>query len=179
MVAYAKTHKFQVVCPICKTREIIGLPESRLKKTSPLTTVSIHKGLICPHHFQFFLDKSFQIRGYQKVDLELEQESSRKLRNGIKVFKQNESHHEHNFENITLEENKVKHIPINNNKNIKDQNLKQEIHLKGKKLSFKEIYEEFWEYIDESNEIFLEFIKKDKRRAKYSINSDLNEMCII
>ena len=93
MVAYAKTHKFQVVCPICKTREIIGLPESRLKKTSPLTTVSIHKGLICPHHFQFFLDKSFQIRGYQKVDLELEQESTRKLRKGKKEFKQNERQH--------------------------------------------------------------------------------------
>jgi len=179
MVAYAKTHKFQVICPICKTREIIGLPETRLKKNSPLTTVSIHKGLICPHHFQFFLDKSFQIRGYQKVDLELEQESSNKLRNGIKVFKQIESQHKQNFDNITLEGNKVKHIPINNNNDIKDQTLKQEISLKGKKLSFKEIYEEFWEFIDESNEIFLEFIKKDKRRAKNSMMPDVEELCII
>jgi len=179
MVAYVKTHKFQVVCPICKTREVIGLPETRLKKNSPLTTVSIHKGLICPHHFQFFLDKSFQIRGYQKVDLELEQESSNKLRNGIKVFKQNESQHKHNFENITIEGNKVKHVPINNNKVIKDQTLKQEISLKGKKLSFKEIYEEFWEFIDESNEIFLEFIKKDKRRAKNSMMPVVEELCII
>ncbi|KKM08373.1 hypothetical protein LCGC14_1724380, partial [marine sediment metagenome] len=77
------TIKIQVTCPICKTRDIVGLPERTLKENSHLITVSIHKGLICPHHFQLFIDKNLRIRGYQKVDLELNKETSIKLRNGV------------------------------------------------------------------------------------------------
>ena len=68
MVILAKTNKIQVICPICRTKDIVGIPPSKLNKKSQLTIISVHKGLICPHHFQFFMDNNFQIRGYQKVD---------------------------------------------------------------------------------------------------------------
>ncbi len=45
-----------------------------------MTTVSIQKDEICEHHFQAFIDKDFRIRGYQKVDFEIE--SKRKLPKG-------------------------------------------------------------------------------------------------
>ena len=178
MIVYAKTNKFQVICPICKKREIIGIPESRLKKNSPLTTISIHKGLICQHHFQFFLDKSFRIRGYQKVDLELQQESSKNLRNGIKVFNQNKDINKANFENLVLEGDKIKQIPISKEKNKKNKLLKQAHVFPRKKKSLKEIYEEFWEFIDDGNKIFLDYITNDKRRTKISIQPDFEELCI-
>ncbi|MFX1313020.1 MAG: hypothetical protein ACFFHD_10445, partial [Promethearchaeota archaeon] len=90
MAVYCKTNKIQVICPICKTADIIGIPEKHVKNNNRLITVSIQKGLICPHHFQVFLDKNFQIRGYQKVDLELNKENSIQLRNGVKAFNQKE-----------------------------------------------------------------------------------------
>jgi len=179
MPVYGKTNKFQVICPICKRREIIGIPESRLKNNSPLTTISIHKGLICEHHFQFFLDKNFQIRGYQKVDLELQQESSKTLRNGIKVFNQNKERNKANFENLFPEGEKIKLIPLSEEKNKEDKTLKQtRVLLSSKKKSLKEIYEEFWEFIDDSNKTFLDYITKDKRRSKNSMQPDFEELCI-
>ena len=42
-------------------------------------------------------------------------------------------------------------------------------------MTLKEIYEEFWEFIDDENEFFHEFIIKDNRRQKSSINSNINE----
>ncbi len=179
MVVYRKTNKIQVICPICKKIDIIGFPETRLNKTSQLTTISVHKGLICPHHFQFFMDKSFQIRGYQKVDFELHQENSINLRNGVKAFNEIEKEGTDNFENLILEGNKVKYIPINGEKNRKIGNFRKEVLLKKKKNVLREIYDEFWEFIDEKNEKFLELIKQDKRRINFSINSDLKEICII
>ncbi len=178
MNVYAKTHKFQVICPICKKREIIGIPESRLKNNSPLTTISIHKGLICEHHFQFFLDRNFQIRGYQKVDLELQQESSKKLRNGIKVFNQNKDNIKANFENLDPEGEKIRQIPLSQEKH-KEEKKQKEVHvLPSKKKNMKEIYEEFWEFIDDNNKTFLDYIINDKRRTKNSIQSAFEELCI-
>ncbi len=179
MVVYNKTNKIQVICPSCNSKDIIGIPETRLNKRSQLTTISIHKGLICPHHFQFFMDKSFQIRGYQKVDFELHQENTINLRNGVKAFNQIEKENAKFFENLILDGNKVKYIPINREKNKKVGNLRQEIIPKRKENVLKVIYDEFWEFIDENNEKFLELIKLDKRRTKHSINSNLKEICII
>jgi hypothetical protein len=31
-------------------------------------------------------------------------------------------------------------------------------------MSLEDIYEEFWEFIDDSNEEFIDFIRKDNRR---------------
>ncbi|MFX0082088.1 MAG: hypothetical protein ACFE94_10080 [Candidatus Hodarchaeota archaeon] len=88
MLVPLTTKKVEVVGPSCKTRDLIDISEKKIKNGSHLTTISIHKGLICAHHFQVFVDKNSQIRGYQKVDFELNQENSKKLRNGVRVFNQ-------------------------------------------------------------------------------------------
>ena len=40
---------------------------------------------------------------------------------------------------------------------------------KPKEMSLKEMYDEFWELIDDDNEEFREFIRNDKRRTKKSL----------
>ncbi|UCC20598.1 MAG: hypothetical protein JSV62_04740 [Promethearchaeota archaeon] len=177
MAILGKTNKILVVCPICKTRDIVGIPPSRLNKNSQLTTISVHKGLICPHHFQFFMDNNFQIRGYQKVDLELNQENSKTLRNGVKAFNIAEKKKNDLFKSLILDGDEIKYHPLNGAKNVKARSLEQEIISKKKKMTSKEIYEEFWEFIDETNELFHEFIIKDIRRQKSIINAKMSE-CI-
>ena len=102
MIIPKVTKKIQVICPICKARDIVGIPEIKRSPNSQLTTISIHKGLICPHHFQVFMDRDFQIRGYQKVDFELEQNNVKNLRNGVKAFNPAEEDDKELFENIII-----------------------------------------------------------------------------
>ncbi|TFF86806.1 MAG: hypothetical protein EU517_00080 [Promethearchaeota archaeon] len=115
--------KLSITCPICQSKKEIQLPISIIKKSKKLTTVSIPRGMICNHHFQLFLDTNCVIRGFQKVDYEL-------------------------------------------NKNT-IQNQETQFH---KRMSLDEIYEEFWEYIEDDNEQFQDFISKDKRRRE-NLNS--------
>jgi len=178
MMYLGKTNKIQIICPICNTRGIIGIPPSRINKKSQLTTISVHKGLICPHHFQFFMDKNFQIRGYQKVDLELNQENSRDLRNGVRAFNISEKITKDPFESLIFDGEQVKYCPLNSQKDMESKSVKQNIIKRRKKMTPKEIYEEFWEFIDDTNENFLEFIINDKRRTKHQINSNIDE-CIM
>jgi hypothetical protein len=175
MVVSCRTNKIQVICPICKTRDIIGIPGIRQTERTRLTTVSIHKGLICPHHFQIFIDNNLQIRGYQKVDLELNQENSKKLRNGVKAFNQNGDDKDHLFEKLILEGNSVKYEPLNSVNNDDDDDISEKIVSKSKKVVLKEIYEEFWEFIEKDNKIFSEFITDDKRRKNFRMDSVFNE----
>ncbi len=177
MNVLVKRNKIEVICPICKTRDIVGISPSRLNKKSQLTTISVHKGLICPHHFQFFMDNNFQIRGYQKVDLELNQANATKLRNGVKAFNLTENKDNDLFEQLIIDDDNIKYNTINHNDIKKTSISKQEPISKKKKMTSKEIYEEFWEFIDENNEIFREFIIKDNRRPKTSLNSHISE-CI-
>jgi hypothetical protein len=156
MLVPPTTQKIQIVCPICKVRDLIGVPKRELNKSSHLTTISIHKGLICPHHFQVFVDKNLQIRGYQKVDFELNNENSEKLRNGVKAFKK-----------VEIEEKPAFRTAVNEINNINSKQQKtfiQETKVGKKKKTMKDIYEEFWEFIEEDNEIFQKFIVNDKRR---------------
>ncbi|MFX0187987.1 MAG: hypothetical protein ACFE8A_09640 [Candidatus Hodarchaeota archaeon] len=67
-------YSITVICPICKIKKQVRLPESAFKKESHITTVSIPKRAICEHHFQVFVDNNFQVRGYQKVDFEIDSE---------------------------------------------------------------------------------------------------------
>ena len=60
------------VCPICNTEKQLPISKSILSEEKTLTTISIQKYEICEHHFQAFVDKNFRIRGYQKVDFEIE-----------------------------------------------------------------------------------------------------------
>jgi hypothetical protein len=114
--------KLSISCPICHTKKLIELPSSIVDKSKELTTISIPKDKVCNHHFQFFLDKNFIIRGYQKVDYELKDQHS-------------------------------------NNKKLRNPT----------KMTLKEIYDEFWEYISDDNIEFRDFICDDiKRKRNFS-----------
>ncbi|MFX1398573.1 MAG: DUF2341 domain-containing protein [Promethearchaeota archaeon] len=61
----------QVACPRCRAMKEINLPENLVTETSTITTVSVPKNLICEHPFMFFLDRHFEIRGYESVDYQI------------------------------------------------------------------------------------------------------------
>ena len=62
-----------VICPICKVKKQINIPEHVINEAKQLTSISISKGIVCNHHFQAFVDKNFIVRGYQKVDYHIEE----------------------------------------------------------------------------------------------------------
>ena len=153
----------QVICPVCKSKDVIQIPKSVINNATQLTTVSVPKGKICPHHFQLFLDKNFAIRGYQKVDFQLNHDKNDKQNkldpkkhfvNSLDLYNSNSN---------DLDKNRPKTRPrkpdIYKDKNLI--NLKVRI---NSKMTLKEIYNEFWEFIDENNETFQKFILQDKRR---------------
>jgi hypothetical protein len=170
MLVKKKKKKIEVICPSCKTRDLIGIPQKSINKSSHLTTISIHKGLICPHHFQFFIDKNLQIRGYQRVDFELNNNNSKKLTNGIKAFNDNGmKNNTHMFQN--RKEELIEPQEISSIQGKIDTEIPQKPLSLKKKKSLKEIYDEFWEFIEEDNEIFEDFILNDKRRDKSVLHS--------
>ena len=59
-----------LVCPECKTKKKLNIPFKIINQSTHITTVSIPTGLICEHHFQAFVDKDCNIRGYQLGDFE-------------------------------------------------------------------------------------------------------------
>ena len=71
METIAINRYIEVICPVCKSKKIIQIPKSIINQASQLTTISVPKDKVCQHHFQLFLDKNFSIRGYQKVDFQL------------------------------------------------------------------------------------------------------------
>ncbi|MBD3194477.1 MAG: hypothetical protein GF317_05430 [Candidatus Lokiarchaeota archaeon] len=66
-----KLQDVQIICPKGKKRKILKVPEKIINQSKQLTTISIPSGLVCEHSFQAFVDKNFQVRGYQMVDFEL------------------------------------------------------------------------------------------------------------
>jgi hypothetical protein len=60
------------VCPVCKEAKELGIPPLPFKEGDvPIKTVSIPRGLVCEHHFQAFVDSTYKVRSYQKVDAEI------------------------------------------------------------------------------------------------------------
>ena len=59
-----------ITCPLCQTSEEVDVDDD-IKNAEKLTTISIPDGLICSHHFQAFIDNNFNIRGYQKVQIQV------------------------------------------------------------------------------------------------------------
>ncbi|UCC20932.1 MAG: hypothetical protein JSV62_06530 [Promethearchaeota archaeon] len=59
-----------VVCPTCKAKKELNIPVKIINQAKHLTTISIPSGSVCKHGFQAFVDKNFQVRGYQTVDFE-------------------------------------------------------------------------------------------------------------
>jgi len=162
----------QVICPVCKSKDVIQIPKSVINNATQLTTISIPKDKICPHHFQLFLDKNFAIRGYQKEDFQLNRDKNDKQSkldsknhfvNSLDLYKSN-----------VIDKNKPKTIPRKPDiyKNKKFVDIKAEI---KSKMTLKEIYDEFWEFIDENNETFRKFILKDKRRSLILSMNDFSQ----
>jgi Ras-related protein Rab-1A len=67
-----ETHTIRVICPTCKQSKKISVPKSIVKEAENVVTFSIPNNLVCKHQFQIFVDKDFAIRGYQRVDYEID-----------------------------------------------------------------------------------------------------------
>ena len=153
--------KIQFICPVCKSEKALDFPKSVISNAKGLTTMSIAKGLVCEHQFQAFVDKNYIVRGYQRVDFEFETTkiTDKQLQIGNSSVDDKQF-----FENLILEGDYLEYRPVQK----VDQNRKmtQKIIPKSenKKLTLKEIYNEFWEFIDEDNNLFEGFIKNDDKR---------------
>ncbi len=155
------TTTIQFICPVCKSEKNLQFPKSIINKANGLTTTSIARGLVCGHQFQAFVDKNFMVRGYQRVDFEFEKIETEQKQESKSCIKDDKEL----FENLILEDNYLEYKP-NWNKNKSKASQKQEVQIISVKKNkpIQELYNEFWEFIDEKNEIFQDFIKNDKRR---------------
>jgi hypothetical protein len=153
--------EIRFVCPVCKSAKTLRFPQSIVIKAKGLTTMSIARGLVCDHQFQAFVDKNFVVRGYQKVDFEFEKKTFTDKTSESRVQVKDDKEL---FESLILEGNYLEYRPNNKNSD-KTQNSENQ-KTQGKKLTLKEIYDEFWEFIDDENELFQNFINKHKKFNK-------------
>ncbi len=157
----------KINCPVCKSSKVLKFPKSVISKSRHLTTISLPKGLVCDHHFQAFLDKNFAVRGYQKVDFEFENKEDQKKHADIQLFSGNEKEL---FDHLIVEGNYVGYHPEVKKINVLKQKSQESKNQEGKR-SLQEIYSEFWEFIDDNNPEFKDFISKDKRRLKLKLRN--------
>ena len=181
------------ICPVCKTRKELKIPNAIINKARQLTTVSIPKGLVCEHHFQAFVDKNFVIRGYQKVDFEIAYDLYNKKNKKKKQNKNEIPQPENFYDEIIIEGNFIEFRPndaynesviTEKKKQKKNLIIKEEILSNPNKkstelpttvkemhvMSLEEIYDEFWDFIDDENEDFKKFIEIDNRRKSNSFS---------
>jgi hypothetical protein len=154
--------KVKIICPVCKIKKELMFPKSVINEAGQLTTISLPKGLVCDHHFQAFIDKNFIVRGYQKVDFEFKNKNSVDSKADVKFFNEND---DKLFDRLIFEGNYVEFNPKRKN-NRNSHPLPKITNINSGKRSLKDIYDEFWEFIDDRNKNFQEFIEKDKRRLK-------------
>lgn len=157
------TVKIHFQCPVCSQLAHLDIDKEIFEQSDSLTTVSVPKGIICEHAFHAFVDKNYQIRGYQRVDFEFNQknnpdkkeyeknpitelagEEKRKLKNDI------------DFEQLILKRNEIIFNPESDDKE-----------LRKIKKTLKAIYEDFWDFIPNDNEEFQKLIENDKRRIHF------------
>lgn len=164
MNATTVSNQLKLVCPSCKSQKDLKLPESILNQSGNLTTISVPKGLVCDHHFQAFVDKQFKVRGYQRVDFEIKQDNTtaKHTEEGKGTLNIEEKDF---YENLILEGNYLEYRPKNNKKPILKEQKREPVMGKNE-MSLEEIYEEFWEFIDDNNYEFKELILKDVTRRK-------------
>ena len=157
--------KVKITCPVCKIQKELKFPKSVIKEARQLTTISLPKGLLCDHHFQAFIDKNFIVRGYQKVDFEFDKKNLGDSKADVNLFNKNDAEL---FERLILEGNYVEFNP--KRKKYSDSHPPRINTEKNKgKRSLKDIYNEFWEFINDNNIEFKEFIEKDKRRLNLKL----------
>lgn len=171
--------QIMIDCPVCKSEKKLNFPKSVINNAKKLTTISIPKELVCEHHFQAFVDKNFMVRGYQKVDFEYASE----LIKPQKLTQKESNDRDKEFsEYIIIEENYLAYKPKENqiiierkyNNDLKNA-IENKVNSKNKKgeksrMNLKAIYDEFWDFIDENNKDFQEFIQNDHRRENLPIN---------
>ena len=157
--------KVKIICPVCKIKKELKFPKSVINDAGQLTTISLPKGLLCDHHFQAFIDKNFIVRGYQRVDFEFENKKFVDSKADVKFFNEDE---DELFERLIFEGNYIEFNP--KRKNNRESHPPPNYTGKNSgKRSRKDIYDEFWEIIDDRNKSFQEFIEKDKRRLKLKL----------
>jgi len=157
--------KVKIICPVCKARKEVKFPKSVINDVGQLTTISLPKGLLCDHHFQAFIDKNFIVRGYQKVDFEFENKNFGDSKADVKLFNETD---DELFERLIFEGNYVEFNPKRKNNSDSHPPLIATEISKGKR-NLKDIYNEFWEFINDNNAEFKKFIEKDKRRIKLKL----------
>jgi len=153
----------QVICPVCKAQNTVRIPKSVINQASQLATVSVPKGEICQHHFQLFIDKNFKIRGYQKVDFQLDSENDKKKKNLRQNYKDNYVNSLKLYESSVSKDNSIKNVPKKPDNKENTKLIRESFNRKNHR-TLQDIYEEFWEFINDNNEIFQKFITKDKKR---------------
>ena len=151
----------QFICPVCKSSKELKISKSVIKQAKSLTTVSIPSGLICKHSFQAFIDKQFKVRGYQKVDFEFDFNPNKVQKDNIHKFLKDD---EELFKNLIIKGNSLNYNPNNSIEYKETKQEKEEKHQQKKEMSLEDIYEEFWEFVDDDNLEFKEFIINDSRR---------------
>ncbi len=154
------TTKIQFICPVCKSQKNLQVPRSIVNKANGLTTMSIARGLVCEHQFQAFVDKNFMVRGYQRVNFEFEKIKTKHKQESKSCIKDDKEL----FKNLFLEGNYLEYNPncIRKNREFQEQEIK--LNSEDKIKTLQEVYNEFWEFIDENNNTFHDFIKNDERR---------------
>jgi len=63
--------KILIRCPECQTQKNLEVPSKIINQSKHITTISIPAGTICKHYFQAFVDKYYNVRGYQVVDFKI------------------------------------------------------------------------------------------------------------
>ena len=154
------TSKVEFICPVCKSKKLMDVPNSVIAEAKQLTTMSIARGLVCDHQFQAFVDKNFQVRGYQKVDFEFKPKEKNQTHSNLHYHINDEKEL---LENLIVEGNYLEYIPKESIKNKKIFITEPKNLSRKKQMSREEIYNEFREFIDKNNENFRDFINKDLR----------------
>ena len=163
MEAIAINRYIEVICPVCKAKKVIQIPKSIVNQASQLTTISVPQDKVCQHHFQLFIDKNFSIRGYQKVDYQLNSEEIKKDKRLLPSYKDHFINSLDLYHSIKSDKKTSKYIPDNSGYKKRTSIFEENFNNKNN-MTLEEIYEEFWEFIDDNNEIFQKFIIKDKTR---------------
>ncbi len=154
------TTQIQFICPVCKSEKSLKFPKSIVGKAKGLTTMSIARSLVCEHQFQAFVDKNFVVRGYQRVDFEFEKIKTEQKHESKSRLKDDKEL----FENLFLEGNYLEYRPNRKQENKEFKEIAIQTKPGEKIKPLQEVYDEFWEFIDENNKMFRDFIRNDERR---------------
>ena len=172
MEALTVNRYIQAICPVCKARRVIQLPKSIVDQASNLTTISVPQNLVCKHHFQLFIDKNFEIRGYQKVDYQLNSEAIEKEKTLKPTYEDHFVNSLDLCQSSESEKKTSKDIPEKLDCRVKTSTFEDNF-IKNHKMTLNEIYDEFWEFIDDKNEVFQRFIAGDEKRRTLLKMKDL------